>query len=306
MPPAIGSPSRMVHSTAARPPPCTLLGRMIADAAQALLTASASIADAGVAMRRHDQVRSPSAISLATTSFGIGLHDHLDPGGLGGPRPPAGLRRRADHDPDDVDPMLAQHVQGGHAEMAGADEGDPHGGCSVLSRANLGPSITRRRLLSRRANRGQGVINRGRHRLPRRGKLASRGRAGRHRRVGLVQGLSSGGVRRQRRTASQPRENGEAKACGAGENRSRGRWRGRLRAEQALVSATSSRRRRGAMKIPTLMTPNSAVTASNMATILRPSANDLTAEVTTQSKEFREKLNFEILMMILCNTLASR
>src|SRR5664280_2107524 len=55
--------------------------------------------------------------------------------------------------------------------------------------------------------------------------------------------------------------------------------------------------------MPTLMTPKSAVTVSNMATILRPSANDLTAEVATQSKEFREKLNFEILMMILCNRL---
>ena len=51
------------------------------------------------------------------------------------------------------------------------------------------------------------------------------------------------------------------------------------------------------------MTPKSAVTVSNMATILRPSTNDLTAEVATQSKEFREKLNFEILMMILCNRL---
>src|ERR1700694_1421734 len=51
------------------------------------------------------------------------------------------------------------------------------------------------------------------------------------------------------------------------------------------------------------MTPKSAVTVSNMATILRPSANDLTVEVPTQSKEFREKLNFEILMMILCNRL---
>jgi hypothetical protein len=40
-----------------------------------------------------------------------------------------------------------------------------------------------------------------------------------------------------------------------------------------------------------------------MATILRPTANDLTAEVATQSKEFREKLNFETLMMILCNRL---
>ena len=28
---------------------------------------------------------------------------------------------------------------------------------------------------------------------------------------------------------------------------------------------------------------------------------DLTAQVATQSKEIREKLNFEILMMILCN-----
>jgi hypothetical protein len=54
------------------------------------------------------------------------------------------------------------------------------------------------------------------------------------------------------------------------------------------------------------MTPKSAVTVSNMATILRPSANDLTAEVVTQSKEFREKLNFESLMMILCNTRGSR
>jgi len=51
------------------------------------------------------------------------------------------------------------------------------------------------------------------------------------------------------------------------------------------------------------MTPKSAVTVSNMATILRPRANDLTAEVATQSKEFQEKLNFEILMMILCNRL---
>jgi hypothetical protein len=51
------------------------------------------------------------------------------------------------------------------------------------------------------------------------------------------------------------------------------------------------------------MTPNNAVTASNMANIPWPSADDLTAEVATQSKEFREKLNFESLMMILCNRL---
>ncbi|MGA7999499.1 MAG: hypothetical protein WCA28_31930 [Bradyrhizobium sp.] len=51
------------------------------------------------------------------------------------------------------------------------------------------------------------------------------------------------------------------------------------------------------------MTPKSAVTASNMATILRPSVNDLTVQIATQSKEFREELNFESLMMILCNSL---
>lgn len=51
------------------------------------------------------------------------------------------------------------------------------------------------------------------------------------------------------------------------------------------------------------MMPKSAVTASNMATILRPSVNDLTVQLVTQSKEFREKLNFESLMMILCNRL---
>src|ERR1700720_3662204 len=53
------------------------------------------------------------------------------------------------------------------------------------------------------------------------------------------------------------------------------------------------------------MTPNSAVTASNMATIPWPSTDDLTAEVATQSKEFREELKFESLMMILCNRHAS-
>jgi hypothetical protein len=54
---------------------------------------------------------------------------------------------------------LAQHVQRRHAEMAGADEGNPHGGSSVVSEVSL-PSITRRRHLSRRRHGGQQVINR--------------------------------------------------------------------------------------------------------------------------------------------------
>jgi hypothetical protein len=32
-----------------------------------------------------------------------------------------------DHDPGDLDAVLAQHIEGRHAEMAGADEGNPHG-----------------------------------------------------------------------------------------------------------------------------------------------------------------------------------
>jgi hypothetical protein len=35
------------------------------------------------------------------------------------------------HDPDDIDAVLAQHVQCRHAEMTGTDEGDPHGGCPL-------------------------------------------------------------------------------------------------------------------------------------------------------------------------------
>ena len=83
------------------------------------------LADAGVAMRGHDQVGTLGDF-LGHHEPGLGLHHDLDPGGLG-------CRRQAvfgigHHDPDDVDPMLAQHVEGGHAEMAGADKGNPHGG----------------------------------------------------------------------------------------------------------------------------------------------------------------------------------
>jgi hypothetical protein len=59
------------------------------------------------------------------------------------------------------------------------------------------------------------------------------------------------------------------------------------------------------MNIPTLMTPNSAVTASSMATIPKAQRIHLTAQVVTQSKEFREESKFENWMMILCNRVAS-
>jgi hypothetical protein len=61
--------------------------------------------------------------------LGVGLHGDLDTGGTGGrSEPVVGIRH---NHPDDVDSVLPQHIQGRHTEMTGADEGDPHGGCSV-------------------------------------------------------------------------------------------------------------------------------------------------------------------------------
>jgi len=56
--------------------------------------------------------------------FRIGLHDDLDSGGLGCRRQP--VFAVVNHDSDNVDAALAQHIEGRHAEMAGADEGDSH------------------------------------------------------------------------------------------------------------------------------------------------------------------------------------
>src|SRR5450755_109412 len=74
----------------------------------------------------------PGAISEATTSLGLACN---------------------------LTSIPAEHVKGRHAEMAGTDEGDPHGGLSVLSEASR-PSIPRRRHLSPRPHRSQRVINR--------------------------------------------------------------------------------------------------------------------------------------------------
>ena len=71
-------------------------------------------------------IRSVSgAISDADHELGIGLHGDLDSGGPGSSgQPVLGVGH---HDPGDLDAVFAQHVQGRHAEMAGADKGDPHG-----------------------------------------------------------------------------------------------------------------------------------------------------------------------------------
>src|ERR1700677_4171553 len=57
------------------------------------------------------------------------------------------------------------------------------------------------------------------------------------------------------------------------------------------------------MKMPTLMTPKNAVSASNMATDPVAPQPDLTARGVTQSKGFRWGSNFANAMMISGNTL---
>jgi hypothetical protein len=57
--------------------------------------------------------------------FRIGLHRDRDSGVAGrGREPVLGV---SDDDASDFDAVLAQHVQCRHAEMAGADQGNPHG-----------------------------------------------------------------------------------------------------------------------------------------------------------------------------------
>ncbi len=83
------------------------------------------MADPGMAMRGHDQVGTVGDFR-GDHELGIGLHRDLDSGGPGRRgKPVVGVGH---HDPDDVHAVLAQHVESRHAEMAGADEGDPHGG----------------------------------------------------------------------------------------------------------------------------------------------------------------------------------
>src|SRR5205085_6089017 len=68
--------------------------------------------------------------------LGIGLHDDLDPRGTRGRR--EAVFGIGHHHPHDIHTLLAQHVQGCHAEMPGADEGNPHGG-SIRDREAAAP-----------------------------------------------------------------------------------------------------------------------------------------------------------------------
>src|ERR1700743_357966 len=99
----------------------------------------------------------PSGISEATTSFGSACTVTLIPAARAAA--PSRSSGAAPPTPPDFGPVLAQHVQGRHAEMAGADESDPHNVSSVLSQGF--PSITCRADLSPTHVLAGGVINRG-------------------------------------------------------------------------------------------------------------------------------------------------
>src|ERR1700716_3996761 len=96
---------------------------MIADAAE-LCLGEGLFADPRMAMRRHDEVGTVSDFGRGDET-GILLHDDPDAGSPGGRSQP--VFRIGHHDPDDIDTMLAQHVECGHAKMAGADQGEPRG-----------------------------------------------------------------------------------------------------------------------------------------------------------------------------------
>jgi hypothetical protein len=115
------------------------------------------LANAGVAVGSDDQVCPRRDLGGDHQSW-IGLHRDLDPCGLcSGSKP---VFTVMDDDPCDFDAVLAQHVEGGHAKMAGADEGNAHG---IVRPGSVGLSIARQPLMSRWGNSGVGVINR---RLP--------------------------------------------------------------------------------------------------------------------------------------------
>jgi hypothetical protein len=81
-------------------------------------------ADARMAVGGDDQVAVFSYFR-SHDKFRVHLNGNFNAGGAGrGGEPVFGVRN---HHPDDVDAAPAQHLQGRHAEMAGADKGDPHG-----------------------------------------------------------------------------------------------------------------------------------------------------------------------------------
>ena len=80
--------------------------------------------DPRVAVRGDDQV-GPRGDFTGHHEPWIGLHDDFDPRSpCRGGKPVLAIGH---HHPGDLDPMVSQHVECRHAEMAGADEGNAHG-----------------------------------------------------------------------------------------------------------------------------------------------------------------------------------
>ena len=89
------------------------------------------LADAGVAVRGDDQIGIGRDFRGRRPVW-VGLHDDLDSASLA-----AAANRSSpscNDDPGDIDAVLPQHVECRHAEMAGADQGDPHECCPWLVR----------------------------------------------------------------------------------------------------------------------------------------------------------------------------
>ena len=74
-------------------------------------------------MRGYDQVGIGRDLR-GGHEFRVGLHHDLDAGGLRRGRQP--VLAIVNDDADDIDAVLAQHIECCHAEMAGTDQGDPH------------------------------------------------------------------------------------------------------------------------------------------------------------------------------------
>ena len=86
---------------------------------------------AGVAVGGDDQIGVGCDFG-GDHEFRVGLHSDLDTRGLGrGGQPVFAV---VNDDAHDIDPVLAQHVEGRHAEVAGTDKRNPHVLCPWLVR----------------------------------------------------------------------------------------------------------------------------------------------------------------------------
>src|SRR5262249_6924825 len=105
------------------------------------------LGDPGVAVGSNDQVRVGGDFR-GDDELRIGLHHNLDAGRPGG-RSEA-VFAVGNHDAYDADTVLPEHVEGGHAEVAGTDKGDAHGSDIRLATALYPDNTTEGAVTTRR------------------------------------------------------------------------------------------------------------------------------------------------------------